>query len=55
MSVKQGSIKYDFLSLSQNTNQVHPNYSIAEIGQNTEKCPGKLRRLSVTQTPVKDH
>ena len=33
----------------------HPNYSIAKIGQNTEKSPGGLRRLAVTQTPVKDH
>ena len=28
------------------------NYYIIEIGQNTEKCPGNLRRL-VIQTPVK--
>ena len=33
----------------------HPNYSIIEIDQNTEKSPGDLRRLDVTQTPVKDH
>ena len=33
----------------------HPNYSIVEIGQNTEKSPGDLRILDVTQTPVKDH
>ena len=33
----------------------HPNYSIIEIGQNTEKSPGDLRRLAVIQTPVKDH
>ena len=32
-----------------------PNYSIFEIGQNTEKSPGDLRRLAVTQTPVKVH
>ena len=25
------------------------------IGKNTEKSPGDLRRLAVTQTPVKDH
>ena len=30
-------------------------YSIAEIGQNTEKSPGKLRRLSVSQTPAENH
>ena len=29
--------------------------SIIENGQNTEKSPGDLRRLAVTQTPVKDH
>ena len=33
----------------------HPNYSIIEIGQNTEKKPGDLRRLAVTRTPVKNH
>ena len=31
----------------------HPNYWITEIGQNTEKSPGDLRRLAVTQTPVR--
>ena len=34
--------------------QDHPNYSIAQISQNTENGPGDLR-LAVTQTPVKDH
>ena len=33
----------------------HPNYSIIEIGQNTEKSLGDLRRLAVTQTPVRIH
>ena len=33
----------------------HPNYSIVEISQNTEKSPGDLRRLAVTQTPVENH
>ena len=33
----------------------HPNYSIVENGQNTEKCRGDLRRLVFTQTPVKGH
>ena len=28
----------------------HLNYYTIEIGQNTEKSPGELRRLSVTQT-----
>ena len=33
----------------------HPNYSILEIGQNTEKSPGDLKRFVVTQTPVGNH
>ena len=33
----------------------HPNFYIIENDQNTEKSPGDLRRLAVTQTPVKDH
>ena len=33
----------------------YPNYGISEIGQNTEKGPGDLRRLAITQTLVKDH
>ena len=33
----------------------HPNSSNIEIGQNTEKSPGDLSRLAVTQTPVKDY
>ena len=32
-----------------------PNYSIVEIDQNTEKSPGNLRTLVVTQTPVRNH
>ena len=31
-----------------------PNYSITEIGKNTEKSPGDLRRLAVTQTSLND-
>ena len=37
------------------TNQNHPNYSIVDIGQDTERIPGDLRRLAVTLTPVKDY
>ena len=33
----------------------YPNDSITENGQNTEKSSRDLRRLAVTQTPVKDH
>ncbi len=33
----------------------HPNYSVIENGQNTEKSPGDLRRLAITQTTVKNY
>ena len=33
----------------------HPNYCFIEIGQNIEKSPRNLRRLTVTQISVKDH
>ena len=33
----------------------HPNDSIIQDGQNIDKNPGDLRRLAVTQTPVKNH
>ena len=39
---------------NQRTSGDHSNYSIAEAGQNTEKSPRNLRRLAVTQIPVKD-
>ena len=29
--------------------------NIVEVGQNTEKSSGDLRKLAVTKTPVKDH
>ena len=32
----------------------HPSYGIIEIGQNTEKSPGDMMKLAVTQTSVKD-
>ena len=32
----------------------HSNYSIIEIGQNTEESSGDLRRLAVTQTPTRN-
>ena len=33
----------------------HPNYSIIENGQNSEKSPEDLRRPAVIQTQVKEH
>ena len=37
------------------TRRDHPNYSINKMGQHTEKSPGDLRRIAVTQTPVRKH
>ena len=37
------------------TRRNHPNYDIIKIHQNTEKSPGDLKRLAITQTPVKNH
>ena len=37
------------------TGRDYPNDSVTENGQNTEKSLGHLRRLTVTQTPVKNH
>ena len=37
------------------TGRDYPNDSIAENGQNPETSPGDLRRLAITQTPVKNH
>ena len=33
----------------------HPYYSIVKIGEISERSLGDLKRLSVTQTPVKSH
>ena len=40
---------------NQRTSVDNSNYCIIENGQTTEKSPGDLRRLAVTQTLVKDH
>ena len=37
------------------TSEDHINNSIVRIDQNTEKSPGDLRRLAVTQTPMEKH
>ena len=38
---------------SKRTSEDHPNYSIVEIGQNTEMSPGNSRKFVVNQIPVK--
>ena len=35
--------------------RVSGDYSFIKIDQNSEKSPGDLRRLAVTQTPVRNH
>ena len=40
---------------NQTKNRDHPDYSIVEIGQNTEKSPEDLMRLAVTWSQVKFH
>ena len=37
------------------TSEDYPNCSIVEIGKNTEKSPGDLMRLAVTQTQVENY
>ena len=37
------------------TSRDHPNYSITEIGKDTGKSLGDLRRLTVTQSPVRNY
>ena len=40
---------------NQRASRSYPDYSIIKIDKNTEKSPGDVRRIAVTQTPVKDH
>ena len=53
--VTKGNIKGTGRLGNRRTSGDHPSYNIVEIGQNTEKNPGDLRRPVVTQIPVKDH
>ena len=54
-TVSKGLEKGTGINENQRKNRDHTNYSIVEIGQNTEKSPLDLRRLVVIQTTVKDH
>ena len=40
---------------NKSTSGDHSNYGYIKIGKNSEKSPGDLGRLAVTQTPVEDH
>ena len=48
-------IKRTWRLRSWQTSRDYPNDTIAENGQNPETSPGDLKRLAVTQTPVKNH
>ena len=37
------------------TSGCHPKCNIVEIGQNTERIPGDLKRFVVTETPVRNY
>ena len=39
---------------NQKKNRDHPDFTIAEISQNTKESPGDRSRFTVTQTPVKE-
>ena len=41
--------------ISRRTGRDSPNDSIAKNGQTSKTSPGDLRRLAITQTPVKNH
>ena len=64
LCVKQGSIKYHFLSLwyDSSWDWTQVSQTIGELVAietllylKTEKNPGYLRRLAVTQSPMKEH
>ena len=40
---------------NQKVNRGYPDYCIVKISQNTEESPGDLRRLAVTQTPIRSY
>ena len=54
-TVPKGLGKEAWKAGDRSTNLNQPISSIAEIGHNTEKKPGELKRLTVIQTPVKYH
>ena len=54
-TIPKGLVKRAGRLGNERTSGDHPDCSIIKIGQNTEKSPGVLRRLAVTQTPVRNH
>ena len=49
--IGKGTSRLRYLRTSIN----YPDYSITKTGQNTEKSPGDVRKLAVTQPPMKDY
>ena len=49
----QGLEKQTGGTRNQRKSRDHSGHNIVEIGKNTEKYPGYLRKLAATQTPVK--
>ena len=54
-TIPKGWIKESRRVGNRRTSRDPPNYSIIEIGQNTEKHPGNLMGLAVTPTLEKAH
>ena len=54
MTVTKGLVKGTGELRNKRTSGDHPNYSIIEVCQNTEKSSGVLRRFAVAQTPVRN-
>ena len=54
-TVPKGSEKEVGRVENRRRNGDHSDYKIVDIGQNTQKSPGDLRRFAVTQTPIKTH
>ena len=55
VTIPKGLVKGTRRLRNQRTIRDLPDYSIIKISQNTEKSPGDLKRLAVSQTPVTDH
>ncbi len=50
-----GTITKELLKGLEHLERRGQDYGIVRIGQNTEKGSGGLKRLAVTQTPVRNH
>ena len=54
-TIPKGLVIEDGSVRNRRTSRDHPNSSIVDIDQNTEKSPENLRRLAVTLTTMKEH